>query len=328
MTATLAFVGGDDLGFIGDLGRCAVNPVDCTADLIGGAVSSTASAGMGAVFSAINSWIGVGAAQLVTGMFELASSSSTADIDARWFVSGQVAQVRVLGAAVFIGAFIFGVVAAMVNTRDTDTWAKVILRSGVGALGAAAVIPVTTTLLTMVDLWTQDIISRTSGDFATMADGLLAISGANGLFMVTALMLLMAVSAVLLWLVLVVRTAFVFILIAVSPLVFAMAPTQSGLGMIRRWMRFMIVAVMAKAIIVLVLSIGVGAIAALGDGNAENALATAVGGAGLFLTAAISPVTLLAMMPEDQVASQMGAGGVKKAGRTAGGAAAISRMSR
>src|SRR5207253_4133965 len=93
--------------------------------------------------------------------------------------------------------------------------------------------------------------------------GLATTAGTNG-FAAVVLGLVAVVAALVLWVELLVRSALIYLLVAISPIGFAAAVCPSARGLLRRLAELLLAVVVSKFVICVALAVGVAALAGAG----------------------------------------------------------------
>jgi hypothetical protein len=243
------------------------------------------------------------------GVVHFLGTASNPQIDSVWFSgpSSPYASVRAIALTLLLGFFLLGTLSGVIK-GDVGG----MLRRMIGALPAAlagmALAPqVVAKLLDLTDALSASVLSNSGGDaLEFLVKFGAAINVGSGGFGVLILALLAILSALLLWIELLLRSALVYFLVALSPLAFATMVWPSAKGVTRRLMELLIGAIFSKLVICVALAVGTAALGSAGhaagsDAGVGTAIAAGIGnlvtGTTLLVLASWSPFLLMKMMP-------------------------------
>jgi hypothetical protein len=234
---------------------------------------------------------------LVGGALE---HSTTPPVTSAWFAERQHLLFAV-AAPVALLALIAGILHATLHGALGELWRTVLLRLPVavllGAAGAGIVgmaVTATDELCTMLSAGNTTSLATTIQGLAAAVASSSALPGA-----VAALVALLVIfGSLLLWFELVVRAAAITVATAVLPFVFAASLWPPAIAWARRLVETIGGLIISKAVIVLVLSIALDAVAHAGSGGA-----TALTGGAILLLAAFMPYAVLRLVPVAEAAA-------------------------
>jgi hypothetical protein len=262
--------------------------------------SSAAGAGAGDVLGAVAGWVVAGASWLLGQIGGALSSSTSVDLGAGWFTSHYQVMVG-LATVVVLPLLLLSIVQAVYRQS-----AAVLVRTVAVQLPLALVLAGVAVQLVQLSLAATDALSSTvsSGVGADVQQALSGVAGAlvsqagGGpdsvpTFVVLLGALLVAFGAFVLWVELLVRAAAVYVAVLFLPLAMASLVWPAVSHWCRRLVDTLVALVLAKFVIVAVLSL---AAAAVASGNQSGFASVLAGGALLFL-AAFTPFTLLRLVP-------------------------------
>jgi DNA processing protein len=146
-------------------------------------------------------------------------------------------------------------------------------------LGIVATVTVTTKLLDLTDALSTAVLGQSDGQALHFLGRFSGLGLAGGGFAVVVVGLLVIVAALLLWIELMVRSALVYLLVAVSPLAFAAMVWPAARGVLRRTSHLLLAVIASKFVIAVALAVGVAALGGTIPGANELASGSVLGGA-------------------------------------------------
>ena len=301
-------------------------------DAIGGLAGGVVDAGAGAVgnvaMDGLSSWVGEGAAWLISRVARLVERSTRPDLAAPWF-ERQYRGMRSLALLLALGFLVAALAHAALRQDLTAA-----LRAGLLALPTAVVacfVAVTFVQLALLatDSATIAITQHSGGDSREFFDDLATAIGSpvqipGFLSLIGAL--IAALLCLVVWIELILREAAIYLAVAFLPLTLAAAVWQRTSYVARRLAEALLALILAKITIAGAVAF---AAAAMGNarGGAEGMTAMLAGIAVLFL-AALSPWVLMRLLPLGGEHPGLHRGAVKQAARTAPAAATAAMVVR
>jgi hypothetical protein len=283
-----------------------VTVVGCTGLLspvcqgVSGIGSGVAGASAGAVLGAVTSWVVQGASWLLGQVGGAVTSSTSVDLGAGWFTAHYQAMAG-LAAVVVLPMLLVATVQAVYRQS-----AAVLVRVVAVQLPLALVLTGAAVQLVELSLAATDALGSTvsSGVGTDVQQALQGVAGqlvaqAGGgpdsapAFVVMLGALLVAFGAFVLWLELLVRAAAVYVAVLFLPMALASLVWPAVSHWCRRLVETLAALVLAKFVIVAILSL---AAAALASGTGAG-FSSVLGGGALLLLAAFSPFALLRLVP-------------------------------
>jgi hypothetical protein len=267
---------------------------------VSGAGSGILSSGASAVLSALATWVVGGATWLLGQIGHVLSSSTSVDLGAGWFVSHYRAMAGLAG-VVILPLLILSVVQAVYRQSPGPLVRSVMVQLPLAALLTAAAIQLVQMALAATDALSGSVASGTGVDIQNVLAGvaklLFSEIGAGPqsppTFVVLLGGLLVAMGAFALWVELLVRAAAVYVAVLFLPLALASLVWPAISHWCRRLADTLVALILAKFVIVAVLSLAASALAS-GTGSG---FASVLGGGALLLLAAFTPFTLLRLIP-------------------------------
>ncbi|MEZ5101233.1 MAG: type IV secretion system protein [Thermoleophilia bacterium] len=296
-------------------------------DGICGVIGGVADAAGDAIMRGVTSWV-TNAAVWVTGKVgALIEATTTPDLSAGWFESQYGAMVAVAGSLALL-LLVLSVVQAVMR-QDVN----VLLRSAFGYLPLAFVLAAAAAAATGLLVAVSDgLASTVVHGLGTESDNLLQAVGdaykhaldesggdAIPLFGIFLGAIVLAIGAFVLWIEMVIRDASIYICVFFLPLTFVAMVWPATGRWARRLVELLVAIVLAKFVIVAILSLASAAITGSGvtegDGNTFERM---IAGAALLVLAAWSPFALLRLVPMMESAAGNVLGQRAAAGRAAG----------
>jgi hypothetical protein len=257
-------------------------------------------AGAGAILSAVAGWVVSGATWLLGQIGGVLDASTSIDVGAGWFRSHFAVMAG--SAAVVVLPMILLSVAQAVYRQDSGTLVRsVLVHLPLAALLAGVAIELVQLALAATDAMSSAVASGSGADVSQALSGLaklLVAAGSVGpqsppTFVVVLGALLVAVGAFSIWLELLVRAAAVYAAVLFLPLALASLVWPAVSHWCRRLVDTLAALILSKFVIVAILSLAVGALAA----GTQSGFAPVLGGGALLLLAAFTPFTLLRLIP-------------------------------
>jgi hypothetical protein len=295
---------------------CELPVVGNVCDAVSGAVTKVAAEAGEFVMRGVTAWV-TNAAVWVTGKVGgLIEKTTSPDLTASWFEGQYGVMVGVAGALALL-MLMLAIIQSVIR-QDID----LLVRSAFGYLPMAFVLAGVAIAATGLLVAITDDISRAvvSGLGTEQSDNLLqsvgdayknALDEGSGipLFGVFLGAIILAIGAFVLWLELIIRDAAIYVCVFFLPLTFVAMIWPATGRWARRLVELLIAIILAKFVIVAILSLASAAIAnttvATGEGNTFERM---IAGAALLVLAAWSPFALLRLIPmmEGAAASVVG----------------------
>ena len=270
--------------------------------LVGGAV------GFGAtqVLDGLAGWVASGAEWLLGRVAGLLLTTTQVDLGAGWFTS-HLAVMAGLAATVVLPLFVLGVIQAL-HAQSALLLVRTALVNVPAALVLTGVaVKLVTVGLVVTDAMSTAVAGGTGADTAQVLGrivddlGTAALGGQAGVpeFLVLVVSVVVVVATFTVWVELLLRAAALYVAVLFLPLALATLAWPAVSHWCRRLAETIAALVLAKFVVVAVLSLGAGAVA-VGSGSTPSgasSLTAVVGGAALLLLASLSPWALLRLLP-------------------------------
>jgi hypothetical protein len=226
-------------------------------------------------------WVLGGVAYFTNGVLNFLKTAARPQVDAAWFArpGSPFATVRNIAGTLMVGFAFLGVLQGLVNGDPGAMVRRIAADLPVAVLGIVATVTVTTKLLDLTDALSTAVLGQSDGQALHFLDRFSGLGLAGGGFAVVVVGLLAIVAALLLWIELMVRSALVYLLVAISPLAFAAMVWPAARGVLRRTSHLLLAVIASKFVIAVALAVGVAALGGTIPGANEMASGPVVGGA-------------------------------------------------
>jgi hypothetical protein len=279
------------------------------AGIVSNAVGDATSNAFDSMIDGLVGWVVDSVQYFTGGVVNFLGSASTPGVDSVWFSgpSSPYASVRSVALTLLLGFFLLGTLTGLMHGDPSG-----MVRRMVGALpasiaGMVFAPQVAAYLLDLTDEMSSAVLANSGGDALHFLSTFgLAINASSGGFGMAVIAIIAILSALMLWIELLLRSALVYFLVALSPLAFAARVWPSAQGVLRRLTELLIGAIFSKLVICIALAVGMASLgnaghAAGSDAGVGTAIAAGIGalvtGTTLLMLAAWSPFLLMRMMP-------------------------------
>jgi hypothetical protein len=289
----------------------AVSPLGGVVDFLARPFTEAIGWAWDTVVNGMTDWLARGFVQLVTFIWALMDRSTRPNLDAEWFSrsSGAPYLTAVAVATLLLGVFLFcGLIQGVAAGRPMELLRRMFRDTPAAVAGILLTASITQVAVAATDEITNGIWAVTRDRAVHALDGLTVVAMAlPGQTFLSALVLLLGMLALLLlWVVLVVREALIYIVVALCPLAWATSVWPAIAGARRRCLELLAALVVSKMAIGLALAVGVGALGGIGatgspgGGVADNGFSefsTLLAGVTMFGVAAFMPFVILKLIP-------------------------------
>jgi hypothetical protein len=300
------------------LATTGLGPVCQVAASAGAAASQVAGFGVSSVLDALGGWVAEGASWLLTQIGSVIGTTTGIDLGSSWFGAhyGTMAE---LAGLVIVPLLLLGIVQSIYRQNLSALLRSVLVNVPLAILLTAVAVKLVQLGLSVTDAMSSAVAHGAGLDtghfMASVLTGLSAGSATGQPSAPAFLMFLGAlavvVGAVLVWVELLVRAAAVYVAVLFLPLALASLAWPAIAHWCRRLVDTLVALVLGKFVIVSVLSLAAGALAAgtgsaptgptggaAGDGGAGGGgFTTVLGGAALLLLSAFAPWALFRLLP-------------------------------
>jgi hypothetical protein len=289
-----------------------MNPLGGLIDWITAPLQSLASWAGDKIFEGITNWIAKGVVQLLGFVWSVMDRSSSPHLNAEWYSGTATSPYGVaarIGGVVLLGMFLMSIMHGIVNGDVTGILRRVATDLPLTVFAMVGLVGLTQAALGLTDAMSDTIWAGTRANAVKVFDGLGQISSkvSGGSFLAPLVMIVLMIALLFLWLALFIRESLIY-LVVVLAVAFALPGMvwPSLRSMTRHTIELLVSLIIAKPVIALALSVGVGALGGVGatgspgDGVAENGLAefgTLIVGIICFGLAAFMPYLVYKLLP-------------------------------
>lgn len=261
------------------------------------------------VADGIAHWVLGAVGSFVDGVLGYLTATARPDVGAVWFAGpgSPYATVRNLAVVLLVGFVFLAILQGLLHGDVAGMVRRVALGVPVAVAGMVVTTAVVAHLLELVDALSVAVLAGDDSQVLHFLSGFgsQVISGTDGGFAAVVLGLVAVAAALVLWIELLVRSALVYLLVAISPLGFAAAVWPTARGFLRKTVELLLAVVVSKFVICVALAIGVAALGGSGQAGAGQAAGAALGagvgallsGAVLLGLAAFAPFLVLRLIP-------------------------------
>ncbi len=298
----------------GALGGAGLGPICSAVSGVAGAAGSAASqvAGVGvdSVLGAVGGWVTQGAVWLLGQIGGVLAGTTSVDLGAPWFVSHYETMAALAGVVV-LPLLLLGIVQAVYRQSASSLLRSVLVHTPLALLLTAVAVTLVQLGLTVTDAMCAAVAGGAgldAGHFLSSVVDALSSSAAAGqpgvpTFVVFLGAIAVVAGAVMVWIELLIRSAAVYVAVLFLPLALASLAWASISHWCRRLVDTLVALILAKFVIVAVLSLAAGALAAgvgsvpSGASSQGGGFASVLAGAALLLLAALAPWALFRLIP-------------------------------
>lgn len=286
-------------------------PWDPIIDLVSMPFEAAAGWAWDTVIGGITDWLAKGFIQLVSYVWDVMDQSSSPRLESEWF-SGSAGAPYLTAVAVATGLLAIFVFCALIQGVLAGRPLELVKRMAFDTPAAVAGILFTVGFaqvgIDLVDAMSDGIWQLTRDRAVNAVDGLL-LTASNlmpGSFLSPLLLLIGMLGMLMLWIVLFVREALIYLVVAMAPMAWATSVWPAIASVRRRVLELLAALILSKLAIAMALAVGLGALGGIGAtgepsaGTAENGLAefgTMVVGIVTFGLAAFMPFLVLKLVP-------------------------------
>jgi hypothetical protein len=248
--------------------------VDQGASLVGGAVGW----GFDKIVTGLTGWVMAAVLWVVAGVFHFFFDVTDPNVQADWFLKGNgpYATTLSLAAVLLVGFVLIGITQGVLAGDVGGLVRRVAVELPMAVLGMVGLVTVTQALIRLTDALSNGLLKHFDHDvqaFTTAVSGLASLAGGPaGAFVVFLLGLITVVAGIVLVAELVVRSALVYIVVALAPLVLAAQvwPALKGAG--RKMLELLVALIVSKLVIAIALAVAAAAAVGTGSGGEVTAL--------------------------------------------------------
>ena len=316
------------------------NPVGWVIDKVTGFVGGAATAGFEAMIGGLTAWVVDAVVWVVGGVFNFFLDSTDPNVQADWFITGDgpYATTVSIGASLLLLFVLAGIIQGTLSGDVGGMLRRIALELPVSIIGMIGLVTITQILIRLTDALSGQVLDNFQDDiseFGSVVATLATLQGQHASALVVFILCLVTVLAGLVLVAeLVVRSALIYIVVALAPLVFATRLWPATKGASRKLLELLVALILSKLVIAVALAVAAAAAVGSGSGGEVTALPTPEvfaedpGGSvthavGILLTAAaafgvsaFSPLLIARLLPltEAAVVAQGVKGGPVRAG--------------
>lgn len=302
------------------------NPVGWVIDKVSGFVGGVATKGFEVIIGGLTAWVVDAVVWVVGGVFNFFLDSADPNVQADWFITGHGPYATTVSIAASL-LLLFVLAGIIQGTLDGDVGGmlrRIALELPISIIGMIGLVTVTQILIRLTDALCGQVLDNFQDDitkFGTVVASLNSLTGGSATaFVVFVLGLVTVLAGLVLVAELVVRSALIYIVVALAPLVFATRLWPATKGASRKLLDLLVALIVSKLVIAVALAVAAAAAVGAGSGGAVTALprpevfAEDPGGSvtqavGILLTAAaafgvsaFSPLLIARLLPMTEAA--------------------------
>lgn len=302
------------------------NPIGWVIDKVTGFVGGVATAGFEVIIGGLVAWVVDAVVWVVGGVFNFFLDATDPNVQADWFITGTgpYATTVNIGATLLLLFLLAGIVQGTLSGDTGGMLRRMALELPVSVLGMIGLVTVTQILIRLTDALSGQIIGNFQddiSDFTTVVVSLSSLGGGTATALVVFILGLVTVLAgLILVAVLVVRSALIYIVVALAPIVFATRLWPATKGASRKLLDLLVALILSKLVIAVALSVAAAAAVGTGSGGevtslpepevfAEDPGGSVTQAVGILLTAAaafgvaaFSPLLVARLLPMTEAA--------------------------
>ena len=260
------------------LGISFPNPVGWVIDKVTGFVGDVATAGFEVIIGGLVAWVVDAVIWVVGGVFNFFIDSTDPNVQADWFITGTgpYATTVSIGATLLLLFVLAGIVQGTLSGDVGGMLRRMALELPVSVLGMVGLVTIIQVLIRLTDALSGEIIGNFQDDISDFTAVILTLShlsgGTSTAFVVFVLGLVAVLAGLVLVAVLVVRSALIYIVVALAPIVFATRLWPATKGASRKLLDLLVALIVSKLVIAVALSVGAAAAVGTGSGGEVTSL--------------------------------------------------------
>jgi hypothetical protein len=302
------------------------NPVGWAIDKVTGLAGDAATAGFEAMIGGLTAWVVDAVVWIVGGVFNFFLDSTDPNVQADWFVTGTgpYATTASIGASLLLLFVLAGIIQGTISGDVGGMLRRIALELPVSIVAMIGLVTITQVLIRLTDALSGQVLDNFQDDitkFGTVVGSLSTLQGPNASALVVVILGLVTVLAGLALVAeLVVRSALIYIVVALAPLVFATRLWPATKGASRKLLDLLVALIFSKLVIAVALAVAAAAAVGAGSGGevkplptpevfAEDPGGSVTQAVGILLTAAaafgvsaFSPLLIARLLPMTEAA--------------------------
>lgn len=302
------------------------NPVGWVVDKVEDFAGDVATEGFGLVIGGLTAWVIDAVVWVVGGVFDFFLDATDPNVQADWFIAsdGPYGTTAAIAATLLVGFVLAGITQGALSGDVGGMLRQIGLQLPMSVIGMIGIVTFVQALVRLTDVLSRGVLDRLGhnvAEFSTVISSLAALAGGPAsAFVVFLLGLVAVIAGIVLVAELVIRSALVYIVVALAPLVFAaqLWPALRGIG--RKLLELVVALIVSKLVMAVALAVAASAMVGVGSGGEVTALPApetvaedpggsvtqAVGillaAVAAFSVAAFSPLLITKLMPLTEAA--------------------------
>lgn len=254
------------------------NPVGWVVDKVKGFAGDVATEGFELVIGGLTAWVIDAVVWVVGGVFKFFLDAADPNVQADWFVAsdGPYGTTAAIGATLLVGFMLAGITQGALSGDVGGMLRQIGLQLPVSVIGMVGIVTFVQALVRLTDALSSGVLDRFGhnvAEFSTVISSLAALAGGPAsAFVVFLLGLIAVIAGIILVAELVIRSALVYIVVALAPLVFAaqLWPALRGIG--RKLLELVVALIVSKLVMAVALAVAASAMVGVGSGGEVTAL--------------------------------------------------------
>jgi hypothetical protein len=286
-------------------------PWDPIIDLVSAPFEAAAGWAWDTVIGGITDWLAKGFVQLVSFVWDVMDQTSSPQLAAEWFShsSGAPYLTAVAVATGLLLIFVFcALIQGVLAGRPMELIKRMAFDTPVAVAGILFTVGFAQVGVELIDAMSDGIWQLTRPKAVNAVDGLLLTASklTPGSFLSPLLLLIGMLGMLMLWMVLFVREALIYLVVAMAPIAWATSVWPAVASVRRRVLELLAALIFSKLAIAMALAVGLGALGGIGAtgnpgestvGNGLAEFGTLVVGIITFGLAAFMPFVVIKLVP-------------------------------
>lgn len=254
------------------------NPVGWVIDKVTGFVGGAATAGFEAIIGGLTAWVIDAVVWIVGGVFDFFLDSTDPNVQADWFLTGNgpYATTVSIGASLLLLFVLAGIIQGTLSSDVGGMLRRIALELPTSIIGMIGLVTFTQILIRLTDALSDQVLGSFQDDiaeFGTVVTSLNSLAGAQSSACVIFILgLVTTLAGLILVAELVVRSALIYIVVALAPLVFATRLWPATKGASRKLLDLLVALILSKLVIAIALAVAAAAAVGAGSGGEVTAL--------------------------------------------------------
>lgn len=289
------------------IGLTVLADIPIVSDVVDVVVDNTVGWGFEQIAEGIAAWVLGAVAFFAEGIVDFLATSASPNLSAGWFSGpgSPFATVRNIAGVLLLGFVLLGLIQGLLTGDTAGMMRRVALDLPGSVLAMVATTVVVDRLLALTDALSAAVLEQSDGQAVHFLSGFgIAVTGLTQGFAAVLLGLVAIVAGFLVWVELMVRSVLIYVLVAMSPLMFATNVWPAARGAMRRTVEVLIAVIVSKLVIAIAISVGVAALAGAGSApgaDPSDEVAAGMGtlfvGTSVLALAAFAPFLVLKLIP-------------------------------